>query len=245
MPELYKGRTYFIGSLVSDTVTELTVKGGVLRGEGRSLMGLTALTKVTVDTAVITDGAFTYCENLSDVVIGPNVFAIGSMEYFPSEATITVDDGNLWYEMRDGALIDERLNMLVYLASGATGLPSGVTLIAPGAISGYYETFILPENMTVLDMDIFSGASIDTIVLPDRLASVTGDKRLNVDNICYSGTADEWESSGSAIVDGYIGSRFTTVYFYAEDPNAEEVQGINRWSYDDDGNVMLYLAQRM
>ncbi len=151
--------------------------------------GCKSLTEMTINTAVIPEGAFNGCTALSSLTIGKEVLSIGELAFRnTSISTFTVADGNgVFKAQNDGAYLIS--------ADGTTLL-----LVAP-TVSGEFK--LTDNNVTAIGNGAFSAnTKVTSLVIPSvtklnayalyncsHLRSVTLGKLTYVGKYAFSGTA--------------------------------------------------------
>ncbi len=120
----------------------------------------------------IGDNAF---QRLYSVYIPKNVNSIG-YKAFGSVEYIKVDPDNKWYDSRNdcNALIETATNTLV-LGCANTVIPEGVKIIGDEAMSFcqyYSNTLSIPEGVTSIGRDAFSGVLFSSVTIPQSVKEI-------------------------------------------------------------------------
>ena len=120
----------------------------------------------------IGDNAF---QRLYSVYIPKNVNSIG-YKAFGSVGHIKVDPDNKWYDSRNdcNALIETATNTLV-LGCENTVIPEGVKIIGDEAMSFcqyYSNTLSIPEGVTSIGRDAFSGVLFSSVTIPKSVKEI-------------------------------------------------------------------------
>ncbi|MBO5302701.1 MAG: leucine-rich repeat domain-containing protein [Lachnospiraceae bacterium] len=118
-----------------------------------------------------------------EVVIGKDVTSIlnGALSYCTGLEKITVEEGNIYYAVEDGALIQKMLtvNTLVCYPAGKSGvvsIPEGVTCIGMEAFGGCnnLESIEIPEGVTNIYNRAFRECqNLETVILPKGITTIS------------------------------------------------------------------------
>lgn len=108
------------------------------------------------DEDVLTSSAFDGCSGLREIHLGKNLRSVGYLKNLSALQTITVHPENVDFRTEDNVLFSG--DHLVYYAAGKP-----------------QDTYVLPENVTVIDSYAFSGAgNLSKIRLHDKLKTIAG-----------------------------------------------------------------------
>ena len=143
-------------------------------------IGKSGIYTIPMGVTSIGEGAFSYCDNLTNVIIPESVTSIGNSAFdvCMNLTEIMVASNNPSYTSEDGILFDKSMGTLLECPAGKSGvytIPIGVTNIGDNAFRycKNLENIIIPDSVT----------SIGNYVLDD-CDSLT--------DIYYGGTETEW-----------------------------------------------------
>ena len=145
----------------------------VVIGEGVTSIGSTLfsgmndLESVSIPSTMTSIGQFAFksCSSLTSLTIPANLTSIDEGAFIGCTVLeIIVDDDNSVFAMVDGALIEEKKNLMTYLSKGAASeynIPFGVEHIAESAFENNtsLESVTIPSSVTSIGGRAFLGAS--------------------------------------------------------------------------------------
>ena len=191
--------------IIPKSVTE--IRDGAFSGTG--------LTSVSFPEGVTTIGmwVFSNCKSLKSIVIPKCVTNIGYLTFSgcTSLTSIIVEEGNLKYDSRNNcnAIIVTESNALLHGCEN-TIIPEGVTTIGMDAFSGCtgLTSVIIPENVTTIGMNAFSGCTgLTSVIIPENVTTINKNAFYLVKNIVYDGNA-QGSPWGALTVNGTIDGDF-------------------------------------
>ncbi|MDE7063218.1 MAG: leucine-rich repeat domain-containing protein, partial [Lachnospiraceae bacterium] len=160
------------GSLYS-----FSIPGTVSKIDSRAFEDCTSLTTIAIPASVssLSGNAFDGCSKLS---------------------MIDVASGNAAYASADGCLYDRTMTRLIRCPEGKSSvtISGGTTTIGSGAFAycRAVESLSLPESVTAIEDNAFSGSGIKTILIPGSVTAIGGQSNWkDVEISGYSGTQAE------------------------------------------------------
>lgn len=136
------------------------------------------LTSIDIPSSVtsIEDKAFYFCTSLTSVTIPSSVTSIGvnPFDNCTGIQTFTVEDGNKFYDTRDGcnAIIETATGRLVSGCNTST-IPYGVTTIGENAFAGsWFSSIDIPSSVTSIGRAAFVGSSLTSVDIPSSVKSI-------------------------------------------------------------------------
>lgn len=162
------------------SLTCISIPNSVTKIGYRSFYGCSGLTSVVIPNSVISIGekAFYGCSGLASITIPKNVASIGEGAFGGCDlSTLTVDEGNSFYDSRDNcnAIIRTATNTLVAGCMNMT-IPNSITSIGGCAFSGCtgQTTINIPNSVTQIGKGAFSDCkSITSMVIPNSVTSIS------------------------------------------------------------------------
>lgn len=165
-PQLYPDKLYINGILLSG---ELVIPNGI-KEINNAFMGYSRITGLKIpDSALsIDEGAFSYCGELENVVIGNGVTSIGSTAFYDCKKIKNVIIGNNVEQIGKGAFFGCKslTNM---------SIPDNVKTIENGAFENCENlaSVRLSENLTEIKDSVFYGCtSLDNVNIPNKVLSI-------------------------------------------------------------------------
>ena len=159
----------------------ITIPDSVTSIDSSAFYSCKMLSNILIPNSVtsISYGAFSYCDSLIDIFIPESVVSIGNEAFSGNKLlNINVDDNNQHFCSVDGVLFNKNKSILIRRPNGKTDLsytiPNGIVSIYNGAFSSNkFQKVIIPESMTKIEDDAFSGCkNLSVIVLPPNLMSI-------------------------------------------------------------------------
>ena len=140
-------------------LADITISDSVSVIEKYAFDNCTALTTVKISDSVTTidNNAFYNCINLSSVTIGKSVTSIGESLFNQCKGlkSIEVDCNNTAYCSVDGNLYDKSENQLIQYAIGNSA-----------------NSFTIPDSVTQIHNNAFSGCSLTTVTIPNSVKTI-------------------------------------------------------------------------
>lgn len=210
-----------IDALPAQTFYNCTSLGSVSIGSSISSIGsqafaeCTALSSVTIPSSVtsIGDKAFYDCSSLSAIAVPASVTSIGANAFTGCSrlGSISVASGNPSYASADGCLYNKAMTKLIRCPEGKSGITisSGTTVIGSGSMEDCkaITSITLPESVTTIEANAFSGSSISTIVIPASVTSIGSQSNWKPSTISgYTGSYAHTYASGNGVTFQSLGS---------------------------------------
>lgn len=158
------------------SLSSFSIPGTVSKIDSRAFKDCTSLTAIAIPASVssISSNAFDGCSNLS---------------------MIDVASGNGAYASADGCLYDRTMTRLICCPEGKSSvtISGGTTTIGSGSFADCCaDSLSLPESVTVIEDNAFSGSGIKTILIPGSVTSIGGQSDWKPTEISgYAGTQAE------------------------------------------------------
>ncbi|MDE7435931.1 MAG: leucine-rich repeat protein [Lachnospiraceae bacterium] len=167
------------------SLSSFSIPGTVSKIDGRAFEDCTSLTAITIPASVssLSGNAFDGCSSLK---------------------TIDVASGNGAYASADGCLYDRTMTKLIRCPEGKSNvtISGGTTTIGSGAFAYCYAltSLSLPESVTTIQDNAFSGSGIETILIPGSVTAIGGQSNWKPSEISgYAGTQAQTYASSAGI----------------------------------------------
>lgn len=167
-----------------------------------------ALSALEIPGSVTSIGekAFYDCGSLSTITIPASVSSIGSNAFTGCGrlGAINVAAGNSAYASADGCLYNKAMTKLIRCPEGKSGvtISSGTVTIGSGSFEDCkaITSLTLPESVTTIEANAFSGSGIATIVIPVSVTSIGGQSNWSPSTISgYTGSHAQTYATGNGI----------------------------------------------
>ena len=135
------------------------------------------LVLTSADGKFMTESAFSRCTSLESIHIPSTVTSIGyrALSNTPQLASITVEEGNVWYDSRENcnAIIDKTNNSLIAGCKNST-VPEGIVRIGSYAFQQCtgLSSITLPSTLKTISNDAFASSGLTSIDLPEGLETI-------------------------------------------------------------------------
>ena len=170
----------------------------------RECSGLVSISLPSVGS--IGSNAFYGCSTLSSVTIPASCTSISSSAFASCDnlSEISVNSGNSNYSSSDGCLYNASKTRLIFVPGGKSSvtLASTCTTIGSGAFADayYVSDLTVPESVTTIEADAFSGSGIRTITIPATVTSIGGQSGWSPSTIYgYADSAAETFAKNNSI----------------------------------------------
>lgn len=190
------------------SLTSVTIEGSINTIPTQAFYNCTSLTGIAIPSSVTAIGsqAFGGCASLTGITIPASVNAIGADAFTGcSRLTgFTVESGNGAYAVSDGCLYNKAMTKLIRCPQGKSSVTiAGSTVtIASGAFTDCIAvgSLTLPESVTTIETNAFSGSGIDTILIPASVNAIGSQSYWNPSAISgYSGSQAQTYATGNGI----------------------------------------------
>ena len=168
-----------------------------------------SLSSVTIpeSATTIASNAFYGCASLGSVSIPASVSSISTDAFSGcgNLSDISVASGNGAYASSDGCLYNASKTRLLLVPEGKTSLAiaAGTTTIGAGALQDCtgITSVSLPNGVTTIEANAFSGSSVDTITIPATVTSIASQGSWTPSTIYgAAGSAAEQYAKNNGIV---------------------------------------------
>lgn len=197
------------------SLTSVTIEGSMNAIPTQAFYNCTSLTAIAIPSSVTSIGsqAFGGCASLTGITIPSSVNAIGA-DAFTGCSRLTgfaVESDNGAYAVSDGCLYNKVMTKLIRCPQGKSNVTiAGSTVtIASGAFTDCIAvaSLTLPESVTAIETNAFSGSGIDTILIPASVNSIGSQSYWNPSAISgYSGSQAQVYATGNGIEFQSIGT---------------------------------------
>lgn len=177
-----------------------------------------ALSALEIPGSVTSIGekAFYDCGSLTTVTIPASVSSIGSNAFTGCTrlGAINVAAGNGTYASSDGCLYNKAMTKLIRCPEGKSGVTvsSGTVTIGSGSFEDCrgITSLTLPESVTAIEANAFTGSGISTIVIPASVTSIGAQSNWSPSMISgYTGTQAQTYATGNGITFQTLGNANT------------------------------------
>ncbi len=208
-------------------LASVSLSGGMSEIPELTLYGCSSLGSISIPGSVGSIGAqaFGNCTGLTSITIpaGASSVDLSAFDGCSNLSDVSVESGNGSYASYEGSVYDSSLTQLLYCPVGKSSLklPSGITSIASSSFSNcpYVYNLELPDTVTTIEADAFSGSGIGTVTIPASVTSI-GSQSSWVPDVIYGYTGSEAERFAED--NGYI---FESLGGEEADPNPDELTG--------------------
>ncbi len=170
----------------------------------RECSGLVSVSLPSVGS--IGSNAFYGCSTLGSVTIPASCTSISSSAFANCDnlSEISVSSGNSNYSSSDGCLYNASKTRLIFVPGGksSVSIASTCTTIGSGAFADayYVSDLTVPESVTTIEDDAFSGSGIRTITIPESVTSIGGQSGWSPSTIYgYADSAAETFAKNNSI----------------------------------------------
>ncbi len=136
--------------------------------------GCTGLTNITIPNSVtsIDSGAFCGCTGLTNITIPSSVTSIGDYAFMNCAGLTDVSVHNAEAVFNKGVFAGCTLNLHGHIGSTSDAYASGESGITfvPFKTEMTPPDFVLPEALTHIEVEAFSGAKMTVVYIPDRVS---------------------------------------------------------------------------
>lgn len=197
------------------SLTSVKLEGGINSIPSQAFYNCTGLTSITIPNTVTSIGsqAFGGCASLTGITIPASVTSIGTDAFTGCSrlASFAVESGNGAYAVSDGCLYNKAMTKLIRCPQGKSGVTiAGSTVtITTGSFTDCIAvgSLTLPESVTTIETNAFSGSGISTILIPASVTAIGSQAYWNPATISgYTGSQAQTYATGNGIAFQSLGS---------------------------------------
>lgn len=185
--------------------------GAVSQGEFYNCKSLTSVA-VPEGITAISSGAFSECSNLSSISLPSSLTSLDTSAFFGDVNLASISAAGGSYSSYDGCVYSGDGKQLLLCPPGKTGIAFApqTSSITSGAFSGcvYLLSVTIPESVTSIAADTFSGSAVQSITIPASVTSIGSQSGWQPRVIYgYRGTAAEnWANEHNYVFESVDGT---------------------------------------
>lgn len=190
------------------SLSSVTVSSGISSIGSQAFAECGALSGFAIPDTVTSIGekAFYDCSALSSITIPAATGSIGNSAFSGCSrlTAISVASGNASYASSEGCVYNKSMTKLIRCPEGLSNvaIASGTTTIGSQAFAGCtaVTSLSLPESVTTIEANAFSGSGITTIMIPKSVTSIASQSSWTPDTISgYNGSQAQIYATGGGI----------------------------------------------